>query len=534
MTALVTRHLPLVAGAPDGVNKLRSLVRELAVRGRLTQQNPADEHADVLLNRIFNKRRALAESVRQKAVRNFAEVLPTDRPFPIPVGWAFDRLGAVAALITKGTTPTTLGFAYATSGIRFVKVEDVQSGRVQGSYGATYISTDANEALARSKLAEGDVLFSIAGTIGKTCLIYKADLPANTNQAFAIIRGAGEIFDLHFLRLQLDSFVAEKTRRRARGGAMPNVSLGDLSDLIVVVPPLAEQHRIVAKVDELMALCDRLEADQSDAEAAHAQLVQALLDSLTQATDAADFRASWQRLSEHFHTLFTTEASIDALRKAILHLAADGRLVTSDGSVDVKAIGDVLEGNTLNGCSYKPTEEPRGTPILRISAGTGRDDFYVDESDHKWIELSELERAKFCLQPDDLLACRFNGNLHYVGSFSLYRGLSTVAQAFPDKLIRFRANRQLALPSYLRLVMNAKPAREQIESFCATTVGNIGISASNLKTIKIRIPSLNEQRRIVAKVDELMALCDELKAHVSEARQHYEQLAQALVEQAIS
>ncbi|MGE8397724.1 MAG: restriction endonuclease subunit S, partial [Comamonas sp.] len=96
------------------------------------------------------------------------------------------------------------------------------------------------------------------------------------------------------------------------------------------LPPLAEQHRIVAKVDELMALCDRLEARQADAESAHAQLVQALLDSLAQARDARDFAQSWQRLAEHFHTLFTTESSIDALKQTLLQLAVMGKLVPQD------------------------------------------------------------------------------------------------------------------------------------------------------------------------------------------------------------
>ena len=90
--------------------------------------------------------------------------------------------------------------------------------------------------------------------------------------------------------------------------------MGNIAKFLIPVPPLAEQHRIVAKVDELMALCDRLEAQQADADSAHTQLVQALLDSLTQAHDAEDFAQSWQRLAEHFHTLFTTESSIDALK----------------------------------------------------------------------------------------------------------------------------------------------------------------------------------------------------------------------------
>ena len=197
-------------------------------------------------------------------------------------------------------------------------------------------------------------------------------------------------------------------------------------------------------------------------------------------------------------------------------------------------ISDLLLGDTLNGCSRKPSETPVGLQILRISAGTGSDDFYVDEADHKWVEVTAAEREKFRLVPNDLLACRFNGNLHYVGSFALYRGTSGVEQVFPDKLIRFRVDVGRALPDYLRFVMNALPARRQIEAFCATTVGNIGISATNLKTVKLRVPSMEEQHRIVAKVTELLALCDQLKAGIVAAQAKQAQLAEALVKQAVA
>lgn len=98
------------------------------------------------------------------------------------------------------------------------------------------------------------------------------------------------------------------------------------------LPPLTEQRRIVAKVDELMALCDRLDAQQEDAESAHAQLVKALLDSLTQTSDATDFGDNWCRMAEHFHTLFTTEPSIDALKQTLLQLAVMGKLVPQNPS----------------------------------------------------------------------------------------------------------------------------------------------------------------------------------------------------------
>src|SRR3546814_19180235 len=86
-----------------------------------------------------------------------------------------------------------------------------------------------------------------------------------------------------------------------------NISLAKLRPLPFAIPPLAEQHRIVAKVDELMELCVRLEAQQADAESAHAPLVATLLERLTKASDSDDFAASRQRLSAHFHTLFPTE-----------------------------------------------------------------------------------------------------------------------------------------------------------------------------------------------------------------------------------
>ncbi len=111
---------------------------------------------------------------------------------------------------------------------------------------------------------------------------------------------------------------------------MAHINRGPFLAQPVGLPPLAEQRRIVAKIDELMVLCDRLEAQQADAESAHAQLVQALLGSLTQAIDAEDFAASWKRLADHFHTLLTTESSIDALKQSLLQLAVMGKLVPQD------------------------------------------------------------------------------------------------------------------------------------------------------------------------------------------------------------
>jgi type I restriction enzyme, S subunit len=315
---------------------------------------------------------------------------------------------------------------------------------------------------------------------------------------------------------------------------MPKLNMESLSHFVVPVPPLAEQHRIVAKVDELMALCDRLEARKQDAEAAHTRLVQVLLDSLTQARDTEEFQASWERVVGQFEVLFTTEQSVDKLWRAVLDLAANGRLVAGDAKAPQRPISALLISDTLNGCSQKPQDTADGTPILRISAATGSQDFIVDERDHKWVTLTDGELRKFRLEPNDLLACRFNGNLHYVGAFALYRGVTFADQVFPDKLIRFRVNPALALPDYVRFIMNASPARAQIESFCATTVGNIGISATNLKTVRIRVPDVQEQRRIVDLLSVLLSACSQLMAKITAARTIHSDVAKTLVSEALS
>ena len=142
--------------------------------------------------------------------------------------WTECLLGEISSKITKGSTPTTYGYKYQKEGVNFIKIENVISGRIDLKSIYQYISQEAHDSQKRSQLEEGDVLFSIAGTIGETCLITNDVLPANTNQAFAIISGFNKVLDANFLRKQLDSFVSRKLKDKARGGAMNNVSLTDL------------------------------------------------------------------------------------------------------------------------------------------------------------------------------------------------------------------------------------------------------------------------------------------------------------------
>ena len=490
MTAAWMENLELLAEAPGGVERLRAMFTKMAILGAFTSCAAPD-----------------FETVQLGSVVNFKN------------GYAFKSEW------------------FSKSGVRLARNANVGHGTLDWRECA-YLREDLAGEYSAFGLSSGDILLSldrpIISTGLKVAVVTDRDLPCLLLQRVAKLTPlAGRLapdFLLHWLRSPLFVNVIDP----GRSNGVPHISTKQVAALPIQLPPLAEQHRIVAKVDELMALCDRLEARQADAQHAHARLVQALLDSLTQARDAEEFQAAWERVAGEFPKIFSTPSSINGLQAAFLCMAAEGKLVPEGEGAQYLPISDLLLGDTLNGCSRKPSETPVGLQILRISAGTGSDDFYVDEADHKWVEVTAAEREKFRLVPNDLLACRFNGNLHYVGSFALYRGTSGVEQVFPDKLIRFRVDVGRALPDYLRFVMNALPARRQIEAFCATTVGNIGISATNLKTVKLRVPSMEEQHRIVAKVTELLALCDQLKAGIVAARAKQAQLAEALVKQAVA
>ena len=530
MTALLTDNLSLLAGAPNGIKKLRELILELAVRGKLVPQDPSDEPASELLKRIAAEKARLVAEGKLKKQKSLNEIANEERPFELPTGWEWSHLGRISSDVQYGFTASA---NHQSGEPLLLRITDIQNDGVNwNSVPGCDISP---REITGYELKDGDIVIArTGGTIGKSYLV--SGLTHSAVFASYLIRiGRLDAIFPDFTKIFLGSQLYWKQLyANSMGTGQPNVNGTALKGLLIPLAPMEEQHRIVAKVDELMTLCDRMEAQQTDSESAHAQLVQVLLDDLTQTNDANDFATNWQRLAEHFHTLFTTESSIDALRQTLLHFAADGRLVSSAAPADYLALSDVIDGDSLNGSSKKPQDSPGAVEILRISAGTGVADFLTDENEHKWADVTEAETKKFLLAKDDLLACRFNGNLHYVGAFSLYCGTRGVPQIFPDKLIRFRANRSKASPHYLKYILNAAPARAQIESFCATTVGNIGISAKNLKTIKLRLPSLQEQSKIVDLLDKLLALCDQLKNRVTLARQLNAQLASTLVERALS
>ncbi|CEJ41717.1 Restriction modification system DNA specificity domain-containing protein [Xanthomonas citri pv. bilvae] len=319
MTALLTDNLPLLAGAPNGIKKLRELILELAVRGKLVPQDASDEPASELLKRIAGEKARLVAEGEIKRGKALAKIGAEEKPFELPGQWAWVRLADLASP-QAGFAFKSGGFNTSGLGSPLIRIRDVGQEFSGTFYEGEYRSEFVVE--GGDYLISMDGQFRVATWQGDTALL---------NQRVSRLIFFGNESVRRFIASSLQARLLELQGVKAYT-TVDHLSGGQISEAVIALPPLAEQHRIVAKVDELMALCDRLEARQADADSAHAQLVQALLGSLTQARDADDFAQSWQRLAEHFHTLFTTEPSIDALKQTLLQLAVMGKLVPQDPS----------------------------------------------------------------------------------------------------------------------------------------------------------------------------------------------------------
>lgn len=541
-------HYDRISDAQDAIPRLQRFVLDLSVRGKLVPQDPNDEPASELLKRIE------AEKARLKVACARSTVAFEEVPFELPAGWSWSRIGEICSKTGSGSTPRGGKEVYKRTGVPFLRSQNVyDDGLRLGN--VAYVDAATHERMGGTRVLPADLLLNITGgSIGRCARVPDDFGEANISQHVAIVRVALKGMEDFLHRIVLSpyfqSFIFDEQTGAGRGGLPKN----RMDKIPIALPPLAEQHRIVAKVDELMALCDRLEVARAERERTRDRFTAASLARLN-APDPGTFRDDVHFTLDALQALTARPGQIKQLRQTILNLAVRGRLVrrnTKDEPPcpDIDGQEPPLDGfpenwryarlehllaeNTRNGYSRKPDDAKHGTPILRISAGTVRQDGLVAEEEHKLISgIDGVTRAQYGLQTGDLLACRFNGNKAFVGRLSLFKDYLGISPIYPDKLIRVRLNRKLAVPEYIRLAGDSDVVRGEIEALCATTVGNWGISASNLKEVPFPLPPLAEQYRIVSKVDELMALCDRLETSLTAADETRRRLLEALLAEAL-
>jgi type I restriction enzyme S subunit len=572
VSVVLSEHLPLLATAPGGIQKLRDLILELAVRGKLVPQNCNDEPASELLQRIARERSRLEVEGVCKKSKPMPPVLEYERPFEIPNSWAWTRWNDIAQKIgdIDHKMPET-----TKEGVPYVSPRDFYPNNSIDFRGAKKISRDDFLRLsAKIRPEVGDIIYPRYGTIGENRLVVD-DLEFLASYSCCVIKTlTGFVAPRFQFYFSISQCCRDQAKAAENKTTQANVGIKSIQEFAIPLPPLAEQHRIAAKVDELMALCDRLEAEQADVDAAHARLIDILLAALTQSTNAADFATSWQRLAEHFDTLFTTESSLDALKQTVLQLAVMGKLVPQN--LDDEPSGELLmriaqerSGLEAKGICKKLSpmpaveedEQPFPVPdgwqwkrldeLLSISGGVtlGRKLFgrelvsrpylrvanvqrgYLMLDQMKVIEVPIDEQDKYRLQAEDLLITE-GGDWDKVGRTAIWRD-EVKDCLHQNHVFRARPLSREWNSRWTEMYLNATPARAYFAASSKQTTNLASINMTQLKTCPFPVPPLAEQRRIVAKVDELMAFCDRLKADLTTSRNHQTRLATTLIQSAL-
>ncbi|HBD1514296.1 TPA: restriction endonuclease subunit S, partial [Escherichia coli] len=308
-----------------GIKKLRELILELAVRGKLVPQDPNDEPASELLKRIAAEKAELVKQGKIKKQKPLPEISEEEKPFELPEGWEWARINDIASF--------TNGYAFKSSefqnsGVGIVKIGDIDSSGFISTAGMSYVSEKKINVLPEEmRVNPGDMVIAMSGaTTGKLGF-------NKTKSTFLLNQRVGKIVtysvDKEFIYHYLSTRI-EENLSISLGSAIPNISTAQINNIIIPIPPSDEQVKIIARVKLLISLCDQLEQQSLTSLDAHQQLVETLLGTLTDSQNAEELAENWARISEHFDTLFTTEASVDALKQTILQLAVMGKLVPQD------------------------------------------------------------------------------------------------------------------------------------------------------------------------------------------------------------
>lgn len=554
-----------------GISKLRELILELAVRGKLVPQDDNDEPASVLLEKIAVEKVQLIKDKKIKKPKKLAEVSDDEHYFSTPQGWYWSRLNDIGEW-GAGATPSRSNSKYYGGGIPWFK-----SGELSEDYISESQETITESALKETSLREnkpGDVLLAMYGaTIGKASILKVA---GTTNQAVCActpFSGIPNTFLLMLLKAYRARFIG-----MGAGGAQPNISREKIIATVIALPPTNEQQRIVAKVDELMLLCDQLEQQTEASIDAHATLVEVLLATLTDSADADELAQNWARISEHFDSLFTTEQSIDALKQTVLQLAVMGKLVPQNpndepASVLLEKIAkekeQLIKDKVIK--KEKPLsaitdeEKPfklqtgwvwgRINDIAHLKGGFAyKSKEFLDVGTYQVVRMGNIRPDNLRLDknsvyiPEDLAESTqdyrintgdilltmtgTNGKEDYLYSLVVLDTHLLDQQLYLNqRLCRLRPI--LMNVDFLNIALKEPQLKKPIFNQSTGSANQANIGMGVISHWVLPVPPLAEQHRIVSKVDELMAICDQLKQKLKQSQETQVQLTDALIDRAL-
>lgn len=555
---LLEKHFDTAFAAPDGIKKLRELILTLAMQGKLVPQDPNEQPASDLLQEIEAEKQRLVKEGQIKKLKPLPPVAEEEKPYALPQGWEWVRLRDICH--DWGQRVPNSRFTYID-----VSAIDNKSGRIAE---AQIIGASDAPSRARKIVHPGDVVYStVRPYLLNVAIIereYEPEPIAST--AFAVLHSYNGVLNRFVFRYLRSPIFISYVERTQKGVAYPAINDGDFFSGLFPLPPSDEQHRIVAKIDELMARCDELEKLRTAQQGARLTVHAAAIKQLLNIAEPGQHQRAQTFLVEHFGELYTVKENVAELRKAILQLAVMGKLVPQNP--DDQPASELLkeiEADKQRLVKESKIKKPKPLPPIKLeevpyALPQGWDwvrlgsvgSFERGKSKHRprndkrlfeggtypFVQTGDVSRAK--KTKDQILTC---GNFY--NDFGLQQsrlwekktlcitiaaniaetGFLGMDACIPDSVVAFLSV-DPALSKLVKVFIDV--AKDDLERFAPSTAQK-NINLEIINELVFPLPPSSELHRIVAKVDQLMNLCDSLDQQVDAVTSKQAELLNALI-----
>jgi len=536
----------------EGVLNLRKLILNLAFSGKLSEKKQNDGSAKELL-----------ELIRFEENKSIFDINSSVEPYPIPMNWIWCRFGDISnhnsgKTLDSGKNKGELRDYITTSNLYwgFFKLDGLKQMRL------------TEEELDRCTAIRGDLLICEGGEAGRSAVWVKEESICFQNHIHRV-RPLHGIDPYYLFFYMMKIFHTGEINNYRKGVGIHNLSGKALSSILIPMAPIQEQYRIVAIVDKLMVLCDKLEEEQFKNLKTHQTLVKTLLETLTKASDVNELKAIWKRMSVHFDTLFSTNDSIEQLKQCVLQLAVMGKLVKQNPKNEtaielLKKASEEKAKLFLSGKikKYLPSQEiqeeeklfnlPQGWAWARLQEITT----LITDGKHGDCQ-NQLNSGYYFLSAKDIVDGKLNyefareinyeefqethrrtdlspGDICMVNTGATVGKLAiasddpkTQKTTFQKSVAIIKPFKGFIINNYLKVFLMSDTKNMFIKSG-GSAINNLLLG--DLKKKVIPLPPISEQIEIVKKVDELFLFCDKLSEKIKSSQKTQVLLSKSIVE----
>ena len=484
--------------------ELKNSILQLAIQGKLVEQRPEEGTAEELFTQIQQEKKRLIAEKKIKKEKPLPEITEDEKPFDIPESWKWVKLGEIVTVLGGKRIPAGRQLTTENTGYKYIRVSDMKDGTVLTD-GLLYIPSDIFPSIARYIIHKEDVYITVAGTIGRVGKIPEeidgANLTENADRlVFSMLEQNWLIKCLESNIVQ--SQIANVTTKVGQ----PKLAIKRIQKLIIPLPPLAEQKRIVAKFEELLPYIDRYEQAWSKLEQFNNLFPEDMKKSLLQYAiqgklveqrpEEGTAEELFARIQEEKQRLIAEKKN--KKEKPLPEITEEEKPFDIPESWKWVYLLDIIEEKPSNGYSPKGVTYPTEIKNLTLTATTsGR---FKDDA-FKYVDISKEDASKYWLKNNDLLIQRSNSR-ELVGTSCIYTGADN-AYIYPDLMMRMHVSSQVDI-YYIDYVLKAPVTRNYyMASASGTSESMPKINQKIVSFTLVPLPPLAEQKRIVEKLEQI-------------------------------